>query len=326
VRSEGDKKVDAAVAKALHFLKNQQDPAGAWWLGGGRNPAITSLAVMAFLSAGHVPGEGPDGAAVDKGIRFVLKCQQKNGLFAISHQNWEMYQHGICTLMLAEVAGMTKDKQLAKEIRQSLVKAVGLIMEAQHKGNGPHHGGWRYRIRSHDSDISCTGWQLLALRAAKNLGCDVPQERIQWAVNYIKRCRDAQSGGFRYTVGGNLTIPCTGTCILGLEVCGKDWHRTDESKKAGTFLLNHPPRWGSAFFFYGIYYCSQAMFQLGGNYWNAYKPKLHELLLGKQNSNGSWLGEGYGPVYSTSMCVLALTVEYRYLPIYQRDESGDKGK
>jgi hypothetical protein len=325
-RSERDKKVDAAVEKALRFLKDHQDPAGAWWLGAGRNPAITSLAVMAFLSAGQVPGEGPYGAAVEKGVRYVLTCQQANGLFAISHRHWEMYQHGICTLMLAEVAGMTENKELAKEIRRRLVKAVELILEAQHKGRDEHHGGWRYQVHSRDSDISCTGWQLLALRAAKNLGCDVPQERIAWAVAYLKRCRDGHSGGFRYMVGGNVTVPCTGTCILGLEVCGKNWHRTDESKQAGTFLLNHPPQWGSRFIFYGIYYCSQAMFQLGGNYWNAYKPKLHELLLARQNANGSWLGEGYGPIYSTSMCVLALTVEYRYLPIYQRDESGDKGK
>jgi hypothetical protein len=51
---------------------------------------------------------------------------------------------------------------------------------------------------------------------------------------------------------------------------------------------------------------------------------MHEVLLRNQKSNGSWLGGGYdanfGPNYCTAMAVLALTVEYRYLPIYQRDE------
>jgi hypothetical protein len=28
----------------------------------------------------------------------------------------------------------------------------------------------------------------------------------------------------------------------------------------------------------------------------------------------------YGPAYSTAMAILALTVEYRFLPIYQRFE------
>ena len=40
--------------------------------------------------------------------------------------------------------------------------------------------------------MSVTGWQLLALRAAKNIGCDVPGERIDMAVEYVLRCRDSQ--------------------------------------------------------------------------------------------------------------------------------------
>ena len=49
------------------------------------------------------------------------------------------------------------------------------------------------------------------------------------------------------------------------------------------------------------------------------------MLLRQQSSSGSWLGSGvsdsaYGVNYCTAMAVLALTVEYRYLPIYQRGE------
>ena len=63
------------------------------------------------------------------------------------------------------------------------------------------------------------------------------------------------------------------------------------------------------------------MFQLGGNYWRSFRPHLHKVLLDNQQANGSWHGnDGYGPHYSTAMAVLALTVEYRYLPIYQRGE------
>jgi hypothetical protein len=324
-RSPADKAVDEAVGQALKFLKGQQALDGSWKIGGLSNPGITGLAIMAFLSAGHVPGEGPYGQTVEKGVRWVLKSQHPNGLIAhVGGQ--EMYHHGICTLMLAEVAGMTSDSALAREIRGKLVKAVQVILEAQRRQQGQHHGGWRYHIRNHyeGSDISCTGWQLLALRAAKNLGCDVPQERIQWAVNYIKRCRHP-SGGFGYQSPHGLTIPCTGTSILGLEICGKNWHNTSEARKGGQFLKGHPPSWGSRFFFYGIYYCTQAMFQLGGEFWDWYRPRVHKVLLDHKKADGSWDGhDGYGPSYSTSMAVLALTVEYRYLPIYQRDESKEK--
>ena len=40
-----------------------------------------------------------------------------------------MYQHGICTLMLAEV-GMTEGK-LAEEVRKKLERAVQVILKAQ---------------------------------------------------------------------------------------------------------------------------------------------------------------------------------------------------
>src|SRR5205085_7591740 len=101
------KEVDAAISRALNYLKNNQQADGTWAGGRGSTPAITSLAVMAFLSAGHVPGEGPFGKVVEKGVRAVLRMQHANGLIA-ADGHWEMYNHGICTLMLAEVGGMTQ--------------------------------------------------------------------------------------------------------------------------------------------------------------------------------------------------------------------------
>jgi hypothetical protein len=329
-RTAQDKKVDKAIERALVFLKNHQQADGTWYAGnrgGPRDPSITSLTVMAFLSAGHLPGEGPYGQVVEKGVRAVLKFQNpRTGLIA-TNSGWEMYQHGICALMLAEVAGMTGDKKLAKEIRDKLVKAVEVIVRSQRKPNTRfHRGGWRYRAGGNDSDMSVTGWQIMVLRAAKNVGCDVPSDSIERAVEYIKRSQDPTSGGFAYmAVGRGVTIPCTGTGILALEICGKDFHRSREARKAGSYILKNLKNWPAAHFSYGIYYCSQAMFQLGDNYWKSFRPFLHQRLLGSQQSNGSWLcNENFGANYSTSMAVLALTVEYRYLPIYQRDEEQEK--
>jgi hypothetical protein len=321
---EPDAAVDKAVENALVFLANNQDKVDGSWKApgrGGSNPAITSLAVMAFLSAGHVPGEGPYADVIDRGVRNVLKAQQANGLIA-GDGGHEMYHHGIATLMLAEVCGMT-DGELAKEVRQKLEKAVAIILKAQRTA-GEHRGGWRYQVVGNDADISVTGWQIMALRAARNLGCDVPAEVIDNAVEYVKRCQDKSSGAFRYMVNGGITVPCTGTSILALELCGKDRHHSPEALKGGAFLLRQKPNWNQGHFFYSIYYCSQATFQLGDNYWNTYRPLLHEVLLRNQKSTGGWAGGGpdafYGPSYCTAMGVLALTVEYRYLPIYQRGE------
>jgi hypothetical protein len=317
--------LDRAVDRALAYLHNTQDRTdGAWRAGNQKNPAITGLAVMAFLSAGHVPGEGRYGPTIEKGVRWVLGKQKPSGLIA-TESGHEMYHHGICTLMLAEVAGMA-DGELGTEVRQALEKAVRVILRGQ-RTSGPDRGGWRYQVvHVGGSDLSVTGWQVMALRAAKNLGCDVPADSIARAVDYIQRSQDRGSGGFRYTVNGGVTVACTGTGVLALEICGKERHNSPEVLKAGAYLIRREnlPHWNQGHFFYSIYYGSQAAFQLGDNYWSVFRPRLHEVLLGNQTRSGYWLGTGYhdryGPAYCTAMAVLALTVEYRYLPIYQRGE------
>jgi hypothetical protein len=324
---------DDAIDKGLEYLSRYQANNGSWSTRKqGADPAVTSLCVMAFMSAGHVPGEGKYGAHVDKGIRYVLDQQQRNGLIANDRMgNLEMYQHGISTLMLCEAVGMMPDRREAKRLREKLMLAVEVILKAQVR-TSEDRGGWRYTMRSDNSDISVTGWQIMALRAAKNVGCDIPVEHIDQAIGYIKRCRDPLTGGYRYQRSGSPTLPCTGTSMLALSLMEKDYTKSDEAYKAASYLLRNPLNPRLPHFYYGIYYSSQAMFQVGEkpgetNYWNSYRKTLHDLLL-RQNpprAAGYWDGVGWddsqvGPNYCTSMAILALTVEYRFLPIYQRGE------
>ena len=44
----------------------------------------------------------------------------------------------------------------------------------------------------------------------------------------------------------------------------------------------------------------------------------------RQRENGSWVEEENSAPYNTSLLVLAFTVPYRQLPIYQRDETVDE--
>lgn len=325
--AEDAARVDRAIERGLQALAALQNKNEGCWRDRYNRPnsAVTGLAVMAFLSAGHVPGEGRYGAVVEKGVRWTLRKQQANGLLA-GDGNQEMYQHGIATLMLAEAAGMT-GADIEPDLRKALTKAVRVILKSQ-RMNGHDRGGWRYRALPVDgTDISVTGWQVMALRAARNLGCDVPADAIDRAVAYIKRCHDNGSGGFRYQPGSGVTVACTGTSILALELCGKEHHHCREALRGGAYLLRKEnlPNPNQQWFFYSIYYGSQAAFQLGGNYWTVFRPRLHEVLLRMQNSGGFWDGQSSdaqqgGRAYCTAMAVLALTVEYRFLPIYQRSE------
>jgi hypothetical protein len=315
---------DGAIHRALEYLKKGQQADGAWVSGGfGPATSVTSLAVMAFLAAGHVPGDpGPYRDSIEKGIRYVLNHQQQNGLLVSQTSHGPMYCHGISTLMLAEVAGMTPEPQLGDRVRAALVRGVKLIVAAQSvPKSADHAGGWRYQPTSNDSDISVTGWQLMALRAAKAAGCEVPSSSIDRAVAYLKRCAVKQGGGFAYQPNGGPNNARTGTGILALEICGE--HLTPQAVAGAEYLLKHPPKWSTPYFFYEVYYCPIAMFQLGDKYFLPYNAKLVAILLAHQQGDGSWLSDDGndrtgGRNYCTAMAVLALTVEYRYLPIYQR--------
>ena len=88
--------LDDRVDRALAYLNRTQEEDGSWRGGGQNNAAITGLAVMAFLSAGHVPGEGRYGETIEKGVDAVLKMQQSGGLVG-TNAGHVMYHHGICT-------------------------------------------------------------------------------------------------------------------------------------------------------------------------------------------------------------------------------------
>jgi hypothetical protein len=232
-----------------------------------------------------------------------------------------MYSHGISTLMLAEALGMMPEEDAAP-VRTALEQAIRLILESQAVNKDRRHaGGWRYQTDSRDSDLSVTGWQVLALRAAKDVGCDVPAEAIDDAIEYIKNCSVRDNRGFGYQPGSGQTPTLTGVGITALEVCGD--HHSPESLGGADWLLDHPLQEDSNYFFYGVYYTSVGMYKMGGEFAQFYQTHLADILLDAQDEDGSWLSRhgterGAGRIYSTSMAILGLAVDYGYLPIYQR--------
>ena len=285
---------DAAVDKALAYLAKAQLPDGSFPGGMPKNTAIASLCVMAFLARGYSPGLPPYGDTINRGIDFVLAAQDARGLL-IGAGRGQMYSHNISTLMLSEISGMVAPER-QKRVDEALPKALKAILAAQDvQKQKIYQGGWRYEPNSTDSDLSHSGWALMALRSARNNGATVPKEAIDRAVSFLLSLRNAD-GGFSYQVASRL---------------GSGVART------GAGLLKRE------YFFYGLYYCAQGMFQLGGEEWEKFAPRLYDTVLKMQKEDGSWESphnqeKRAGPCYSTGMAVLALSVSYRQLPIYQR--------
>jgi hypothetical protein len=314
--------VEKSVTRALEYLLSQEDRADGAFPDGayGRSTGISSLVGMAFLAAGHRPGPGRYGEAILRRIDFALRHAKESGLIESGdHGHGPMYAHTISTLFLSECSGMV-DAERQAQLAPALAAAVRVILQAQAvKKDAQQQGGWRYFPNSTDSDLSCSGWALMALRSAKLNGASVPTAAIDQAVAYVLRRQNQREGHFGYQWDNDHADSLTGAAILSLCLCG----RFDEpSVKLGAdwILRQYKKIVGNQFEFYGNYYNAQAMFQMGGRYWETYGEWMYDHYLATQESEGSWEGTQYGRIYSTAIMALSFTVPYRQLPIYQRDE------
>ncbi len=183
------RRVNAATDRALDYLEKKQSKegpnAGAWR---ADYNALNSMAVLAFLSRGHVPGRGKYGDTIEDGIvkpgvltlakKFILskqsKLKQNEGYLAIGGR---MYGHGLTTLALVEMYGMDPDPELEQAVRL----AVNLILRSQ----GPV-GGWNYEPTAADGDLSVSVMQIVAMRAAANAEIPVPESAIKKAIAYVR--------------------------------------------------------------------------------------------------------------------------------------------
>lgn len=324
-------RVEKSVNQGLDYLAATINDDGSYPENHGITTAIPALAGMAFLSAGHLPGEGLYGQTLNQIIDYVLAnlASAKIGPTEFTAYygragNGRMYAHSIATLFLSEVSGMV-DNDRQEKIDEQLPDAVRLLLEAQNVKKTPtHEGGWRYEPHSSDSDMSCSGWALMALRSARLNGAPVPDHAIDRAVAYVKGKHNEQAGTFGYQDGNNSALTLTGAGILCLELCGR--HAEPESVRAVDYLhknFKKLPSQGRRL--YGLYYTSQGLFQLGGDTWLEFQSWMYDTWIPQQKPDGSWSqGEENSAPYQTSLCILAFTVPYRQLPIYQRDETVDE--
>ena len=298
----------STVDRGLAWLAAAQADDGSWGNQRyGPHVGITSLACLAFMSDGHLPGRGAYGDNVERGLNFVLNHVQETGLIAAETSHGPMYGHGFATLFLGEVYGMTHDPR----VRESLVKAVRLIVGCQHP-----QGGWRYNPTPEDADISVTICQIMALRSARNAGISVPKTTIDRAVAYVRHCQ-LPDGGFAYQIGnaGSL-FPRSAAGVAALYYAGI---YEDRALNQGLeYLLRYTPgqgRQSNHHYFYGQYYAVQAMYLAGGDYWKQWFPAASQELIDRQQANGGWTST-YGDSYGTSMALIVLTVPNRFLPIF----------
>src|SRR5262245_65700216 len=88
-----------ATARALEWLARQQNPDGSFSDGGyTHNTAVTSFAMLAFMSQGHLPNQGLYGPEVSKAARFLMASARAEDGYLIGARGGNMYCQGLATL------------------------------------------------------------------------------------------------------------------------------------------------------------------------------------------------------------------------------------
>ncbi len=306
-----DEQTELLIHGALKYLTAQQKPNGSWSISGNHNIAITSYVLVAFMSAGNVPDEGEFGKPVQRGVQYLMDHVGADGYISDGPSS-NMYGHGVSTIALAEAYGQTKDPN----IRAKVELAIKLITSCQNR-----EGGWRYRPRIADADISISVLQCVALRAAKNAGIEVPQESLDRAVSFIKSCYDPKTGGFGYKPDGPAGFARTAAGIYSLQVCGL---YNDPMVKSGCdYILGEETKPGKQYITYGTFYAGPAMYMIGGDHWAKWYDSEKSKLIKSVKRDGElacWepVDGMLGTIYATAVDTTILAIPYHYMPLYQR--------
>ena len=316
-----------------HLLKTQ-DASGAWKSQHG-TPAPTAMGLMVLLASGEDPNFGPYRGPIRRAIRVLLNEQDAGvGYIGGAGGNPSMYHHGFAMLGLAEAYGVVDDRGLwsepgaegGKGQGRSIGKALELAVRAAVTANKKNRtGGWHYGPEMTSADASVSGAVLMGLLAARNAGIEVPDETIDRAIKYYVSMTGGD-GNVGYSGGpGNGTEATTSIGVLVFSIARR--HALPQYKQAVAYLEKASsrapraanqmldPRGGGSS--YEHYYRAQALFQCDVQAWEKWNTGLVKTLKAMQAKDGSF-SMSYGAEVDTPLALLALAVNYKFLPVYER--------
>ena len=327
----GTARTEAAVQLGLQWLAKNQRKDGSWSLVGpyrdganDENPvAATAMALLAFQGNGNTHLSGKYKSNVTRGWKWLLGQQDADGNFY--HEgpfNHRFYTQGQCTIAACELYGMTKDEKC----RPPAESAVQCCLKGQSS-----EGGWRYYPQG-DSDLSVTGWIVMALQSAKMAELEVPQDHFRRVERFLDKV--SKNGGSRYAYqrGREPNLAMTAEGLLCRQYLG--WARDDERLVDG---VKHITQEGNLVSFefkrnaYYWYYATQAAHHMEGEYWKKWNAVMRQVVPENQVTSGreagswhphkpsmdQWADHG-GRLMVTCLSIYMLEVYYRHLPIYSK--------
>ena len=304
---------------SLMWLAKVQNAEGSW--GTDAKAGYTGLALLTFLASGETPTSRKYGQHVLKAMKWLVNDK-------IDVKSHHAYPHAIKAYALAESYAMTGNSILKVKMDECIAVIV----------NGQQEGGafdYNYKASENRQDLSFSGWNYQALKAAHLAGCEVKglQEAIYKSIEYLK-LMGSSSKSYAYTTSnsdpdsgkgsGKWTMKAVGALCLQLLEPGHHPLLTDEldsmlKEGVARFSWNKAPSRS----LYGWYYETNAMFHAQGKYWIGWQKKFASELMANQHPDGYWIypGKSHMPgdelskkVYATTLAALMLSVPFRYLP------------
>ncbi len=357
----GKKSIDSAIA-GLKWLARHQHNEGYWDCNGFHSQCkdticsgpgypeydvgVTGLSLLAFLGAGytHLSKATIDGinfgSVVKRGLLWLQKQQDVEGLFGGKSSQKYMYNHTLAALAMCEAYGMTTSPLFEKSAK----KGIEYMMRAQTK-----YRAWRYEFQAPDNDMSVTGWAVMALKSAELAEIAIGQSSYQGALNFLNEVTEDMyfRVGYQTREDAGTQVSEKGrndqfknhqamTAIGMLLRMYIEGNRSDPKLEAqAKILMQDLPDWNKKELtndYYYWYYATLALYNYDGpdsgsptqKYWKEWNKTMLNAIVKNQKkkadkcAEGSWDADDErwsyegGRIYGTAINTLTLEVYYRY--------------
>jgi hypothetical protein len=318
---------------SLRWLSNNQEADGHWDSvkhGAQVNADIeqTSLALLAFLGAGHTEKVGEFKGTVKRAVEWLTAHVSEEG--AVLYEG-EKEPRGtaqaLAGIALCEASGMANipaTNETAQKVTDYSCNTFQSIKDKERFGFGS-------TLRS-ESNLLLTTLFTMHLKSSKVAGRKVNPEawdgmiRLLDAVEHKAKPVAGQADGaseYSFVVGGKTSPRATMMALLARQFMG--WKREDLFATAQNAAFDYGNSGEASSDDFTNYLGVLVMFQQGAPLWQAFNDGVRQSALETQRTDGpeagSWdpRGEwsGAGRVFSTSVRTLGLEVYYRYQQLGQ---------
>jgi hypothetical protein len=343
----GNAITEKAVVSGLEWLVKYQQSNGAWSLKGPysngafneNEVAATAMALLAFQGHGvtYTTAADPKDTrfirTVQRGWDWLLTQQDSDGnFFHTGAQNQPFYTNAQCTIALCELYAMTRDEKLREKLREPAQRAVDYLVRCQSP-----QGGWRYSPGG-ASDVSVTGWVVMALQSARMGYLGVPEDNLRQVERFLDNVGSENGTRYPYLSTHAPSVTMTAEALLCRQYLG--WSRDDPRLIDGVEYITRPEnlidyRRPNVYYWY---YATQVCHHMEGEYWKRWNDVMRQAVPEQQvkegREAGSWdpgksrrgapyewhdsfTGHG-GRLYVTCLSIYMLEVYYRHLPLYNK--------